>query len=535
MRGPLRSAVLVAVVAALAAGAPATAQQGGGQCLTADPPEPTVAPQGLHFGITSRIAGSAGALQGGAAPEDLDKAADALVALRPPQRELVLRLNRLFWADGEKGIAEFGALVDHYAARGLRSEVQVRYHPPEGAEGDIDAWEQFVRRAVRELGARRAVVGFSITNEANFPVSPNTSDGAYKGVVDALVRGVAVARDEGRRIGRPDLVIGFNVAWRWEPGSDARFWQDIGAKATPAFREALDYVGVQVYPGLVWPPVIRPGQTAGDEIAEALTLVRDCHMPMAGLGREVDLWVSENGYPTNLGRTEAGQAEALDSTVRAVHRWSGTLGITDYRYFNLRDNESSGEDLFDAVGLLRDDYSPKPAFAGYRGLIGLFGAEVAEPTAAAVARARPTVRMRVTPRRDTSPPWRFAVRGRVVRPAGSAVPCGGRVRIRLIAGSPVGSRLAEVGRSCRFAATFAVADATRFAGRRKATFRARFAGTRRLAAAAARPVRVRVRGRFPFDRKVVRQRQYVAAWSQKYPTSGRRVRPTATRSRVCSQ
>ena len=96
-------------------------------------------------------------------------------------------------------------------------------------------------------------------------------------------------------------------------------------------------------------------------------------MPKAGLGDGVDLWVSENGYATNHGRTEASQAADLSSTLEAVHRYSGTLGISDYRYFNLRDNNSAGTDLFDAVGLLRDDYSRKPAFGVLRGAIGRLG------------------------------------------------------------------------------------------------------------------------------------------------------------------
>ncbi len=54
-------------------------------------------------------------------------------------------------------------------------------------------------------------------------------------------------------------------------------------------------------------------------------------------------------------------------------RYSGTLGVTDYRYFNLRDNNSAGPDLFDAVGLLRDDYSRKPAFGVFRHAIAGFG------------------------------------------------------------------------------------------------------------------------------------------------------------------
>ena len=47
--------------------------------------------------------------------------------------------------------------------------------------------------------------------------------------------------------------------------------------------------------------------------------------------------------------------------------------MTDYRWFNLRDNNSGGADLFSAVGLLRDDYSRKPAFASYRRAIRLHG------------------------------------------------------------------------------------------------------------------------------------------------------------------
>ena len=76
--------------------------------------------------------------------------------------------------------------------------------------------------------------------------------------------------------------------------------------------------------------------------------------------------MSENGYATNLGRSEDSQRRDLESSIEAVSQWSGALGITDYRWFNLRDNNSDGADLFSAVGLLRDDYTRKPAFASYQ-------------------------------------------------------------------------------------------------------------------------------------------------------------------------
>jgi hypothetical protein len=281
----------------------------------------------------------------------------------------------MFMADGREGIQRYARIVDRYARAGFRTELQVRYHPPDDLEGDMEAWREYVRTAVRVLGRRPSVTALSITNEANFSVSPNTSDGSYEGVRKAVVQGMVAADRERKRIGRRDIELGFSFAWRWIPSSDRAFWEEIGAMATPEFRKALDYVGLQVYPGLVWPPAPLPGRSAGDEILEALTLLRHCYMPKAGLGPDVDLWVSENGYPTNLGRTEASQRTDLAATLDSVYEYSGTLGISDYRYFNLRDNRSGGTDLFDAVGVLTDGYDRKPAFGTLRDGIADYGTE----------------------------------------------------------------------------------------------------------------------------------------------------------------
>ncbi len=159
--------------------------------------------------------------------------------------------------------------------------------------------------------------------------------------------------------GESDVELGFSYAYRYLPDEDAEFWRSIGALAGPRFRPALDYVGVQLYPGLFWPPALVT-QTAGEATIEGLTLVRECFMPQAGLGDEIAVWISENGYASNSRRPEERQAAELESTIASVHAYSGTLGVTDYRYFNLRDNRPDGTDLFDNVGLLRSDYSRKP-------------------------------------------------------------------------------------------------------------------------------------------------------------------------------
>jgi hypothetical protein len=253
---------------------------------------------------------------------------------------------------------------------------------------------------------------------------------------------VVAARREADAIGRPDLRIGFSVMWRWSPDSDAKFWQRIGelADANPAFRPSLDHVGLQIYPGLVWPPAPLPDRTAGQEMVEALTLMRSCYLPKAKLGREVDLWVTENGYATNAGRTEAAQVTSLTDTLRDLHRWSGELGVTDHRWFNLRDNDSDGADLFAAVGLLRDDYSRKPAFPVYRDLVRELGARPgaeqrpapsSPPPRACTSRRRFTIAVKLRRARVTLAGRRVPVRRGVAvvdlrgRPAETV-----RVRIR---------------------------------------------------------------------------------------------------------
>jgi hypothetical protein len=389
--GPIRGLLTVAgsVSAALCLGAvcvagplygapPAPAQAGGDLCLAADLPSVSAPPERLRFGITPLAAGSAGSMQAEPKPEDPDAALTELGRLRPGRRQLLLRLNRMLMSDGKAGIRRFAGLVDGYARAGFDSELQVRYHPGASQEGDMAAWRRYVRRAAQVLGRRPSVKALTITNEVNFPISPNTSDGSYAGALQAIVTGVVAARHELDRIGRPDVELGFSFAWRWVPTSDADFWRQLGALATPEFRRALDYVGLQVYPGLVYPPASATA-SAGDDTVEALTLLRDCYMPRGGFGRNVDLWVTENGYATNLGRTESDQDLALRSTLDAIHRYSGTLGVTDYRWFNLRDNDSRGPDLFAAVGLLRDDYSEKPAFSTYRSYIDRIGTDRPKP------------------------------------------------------------------------------------------------------------------------------------------------------------
>ncbi|HEV3228986.1 MAG TPA: hypothetical protein VGY97_05895 [Solirubrobacteraceae bacterium] len=365
--------VIVTSAAFLAAGAlavPSGGQAAGGAPCLGQPPGANV-PQlpgaPLRFGITpGAVAGQVGA-PASARPENAPATLAALHQLRPSGGPFVLRLHRFFWSDGEAGIERFLALAHLYTQAGYPVELQLRYHPPAGHDGDVAGWTQWVREVVRRFGPDPGVVGVQVTNEVNFNASADSSDGAYQGARDALIQGVIAARQEAIRLRFDQLKVGFNWFYRTDPSSEQSFWTYLGQRGGPAFAAAVDWVGLDAYPGTFFPPADTPGGER-DAVVNALSSLR-CYMGVAGLGSGIPIYVEENGYPTGPGRSEQMQASALGTMVNAFNDFRGTYNVTDYRWFDLRDADSSSPNFQQQFGLLHDDYSPKPAFGAYRALV----------------------------------------------------------------------------------------------------------------------------------------------------------------------
>src|SRR3954463_3070513 len=169
----------------------------------------------VRMGITP--AGEAGGLgpKVPVVPIDQQRTYAALAELRPPgDAPFVLRLNRLFWSDGEAGLARFAQAVAGYTSRGYGVGRQAPSPPPAGHDGDVDGFVAYVREVVRRFGADPRVIGLQVTNEVNFTVSPDSSDGSYRNARQALVRGVVAASDEATRLGYGQLTVGFNWFYR---------------------------------------------------------------------------------------------------------------------------------------------------------------------------------------------------------------------------------------------------------------------------------------------------------------------------------
>jgi len=183
---------------------------------------------------------------------------------------------------------------------------------------------------------------------------------------------VVAAKDQARRDGSGQVRVGFSWAYDERPEASGEFWATLGRLGGRSFAEAVDWVGLDSYPG-TWAPQIAissllPGLAAG-AVKESVRALRDCFMPLAGLGAATAVHIAENGFPTGPRRSEALQSQVLEAMVSSVDAIRATYGITDYRWFDLRDSSSADPSLESQYGITRDDYSPKPAFETYRQLI----------------------------------------------------------------------------------------------------------------------------------------------------------------------
>ena len=368
----MRRALIAASALLLLLPAPAVARSCTRDVRAADVDRERGAPA-LTFGIGPLVqAGQIGPSPAPAVPERPAVTLAALRGLRRPGRPFLLRLNRFFWSDGEAAFERYLRLARRFASRGYRIELQVRYHPSPQQEGDLRAWRAHVRRVVRRFGAIRRVVAFQIGNETNLPFSPDSSDGAYARARAVVVAGVIAAKREVRRLRLRRLGIGFNWFWRLDPASEREFWDALRERGGPRFAHAVDWVGLDVYPGTVFPVPLEPGGER-DAIVTALASLR-CFAGRIGIGRDVPIKVEENGWPTAPpARGYDDQVRALKRMVRAVHDFRGTFGVSDYRWFNLRDADTDSPLLFPHFGLLESDGDRKPAFGVYRRLVHALG------------------------------------------------------------------------------------------------------------------------------------------------------------------
>ena len=166
--------------------------------------------------------------------------------------------------------------------------------------------------------------------------------------------------------------MGFNSTPTFGPA--AEFWGSIGALGGQPFLDALDYVGLDFFPDVF--RSVAPDGEPGD-LAEAtlgvLETMRNAWLVSAGIPPTIPIHITEHGWATDHARTPERQNEVIKRVIRIVHEARQRLNIARYTIFDLRDVDSAVPNIFYQFGLMRDDYTPKPAFQTYADLIAELG------------------------------------------------------------------------------------------------------------------------------------------------------------------
>jgi hypothetical protein len=305
----------------------------------------------LRFGVFPLgLAGTPDGLAFGP-PDDPDRIAAALDRLGGPGRPWMIRMYTVWGGAGTTRMCL--AQLARLAGRSADLDIVLCYRD---RSGDVEAWLDFVGEVVTRWGHRFSEL--QITSEANLTGMPGASDGDYPRVAEALVHGVIKAASI-KRDKSATAEIGFAVAF--EPHSDANaLWEQVRRLGGGDFPAALDYAGIDMYPD-----VFGRRMTLG-RLEEAIGLVvkvfRERTLQTIGVGPGVPLHICENGWPTGSRRSEEEQADALETIVRGLDAIRREYNVTHWELFTLRDADSSKDDLFHQFGILKDDYTPKPAF-----------------------------------------------------------------------------------------------------------------------------------------------------------------------------
>lgn len=329
--------------------------------------------QRLRFGIYPWAASGAVSSVDPQVPDDPYKALSAVRDLQGTRSMTVHIYGQYTGADP----GEADALISDarwWSDNGLRVEMVLRFRP---ARNDLaPGYVPWVEAVTARLAEIPGVASIQIGNEANNTASAAAGDGAYPGAVQAIATGVPAARQAVIAAGRPDIGIGFNWAAGTTPCQPDPFFSALKQAGGKALAESTGWVGIDVYPGTWSPPspsVYPSAERVRVSIVTSLACLRRTQMPHAGLSSSTRITVAETGWPTGENRSELTQAAVLRDIVGAVQSVSSVYGVTDLRWFNLRDANTASGQLENAYGLLRDDYSPKPAFGAYRALIAADG------------------------------------------------------------------------------------------------------------------------------------------------------------------
>ncbi|MDD9149621.1 hypothetical protein OYT88_13795 [Sporolactobacillus sp. CQH2019] len=295
--------------------------------------------------------------------DDYKKVKAALADLNNGTARLAPRVYLIYTPEWEK---KMFALADRYRAAGLLGDLTIGCGNWTELQENfaLEHWYAFIRKIIERYHA--SLCSLQITNEPNL----SFMEGSKPYILQALTEGVLTAKQECRKRGF-SIPVGFGSVPDG-PAAVPDFWNQLSGVKAP-FQDAVDFVGHNVYVDVFEErPLDLPEISAAAE--RALRELRN-NLKTAGFTDNVPIRITENGWPTGkhpftkLERSYQRQSQVLEKVIRTIYSLRIQYHVSQYTLFGLRDADTHKDDLFHQYGILRDDYSPKPAYALYKKLI----------------------------------------------------------------------------------------------------------------------------------------------------------------------
>lgn len=302
--------------------------------------------------------------------DDFDKIQLALKDLQGDAKRVIPRMYIVYTKEWESEMLSNIAFFRDDSLLGDLCIVLGDWTKKQGSDIELDHWLNFIKKVINDFGSHLG--SLQITNEPNLPFM----EGSNPHIIQALVEGVVVAKKQAQKLKLP-INIGFGSV----PSGDASvpyFWENLTKEGNDKFVKYVDFIGHNFYVDVFGEQTLAL-QEVPSVVEHTLRSLREVDLVKAGIPNSVPIRITENGWSTgkksisDLDRSYEHQSKVLETVIRTVYSLRSELNISHFELFGLRDANSSIDDLFHQFGVMRDDYSPKPAYYTFKRLIRELG------------------------------------------------------------------------------------------------------------------------------------------------------------------
>jgi exo-beta-1,3-glucanase (GH17 family) len=249
-------------------------------------------------------------------------------------------------------LAKLDALVAGAQARGIKIIATLWQTPPwasaagnwNDAPSDASTYGRFARFITHRYGSELAAVEAWNEPEINNNLLASNLPATYAQMIRSFYTG---AKEGNASV----AVLAGSLAY-----ADIPFLKALYANGIKGY-----YDGISVHP---YADGADPANTSVTH--SFLGGIQALHAAQQASGDNTQMWVTEFGWPTGTSRGASGEQQQAEYVERAFRILAGVPYVQGATVYQLRDMATDPSNPEDNFGLLRQDFTPRPAYASFK-------------------------------------------------------------------------------------------------------------------------------------------------------------------------